>query len=114
MRSVLGPIFRSSKSTARHRRRRWHTARVHLALEGLVNSPKPTIAMVYGHCVGGGCEIATAMDMRFVAEGATFGIPAARLRVSITRKAVARYIHRSRWEADQPGSMPGILAGSAG
>jgi enoyl-CoA hydratase len=69
-----------------------YSARVHLALEGLVNSPKPTIAMVYGYCVGGGCEIAIAMDMRFVAEGATFGIPAARLGISITYEDIKRLV----------------------
>lgn len=37
--------------------------------------PKPTIAVVQGHCLAGGCEIAMACDMIIAAEDATFGEP---------------------------------------
>lgn len=40
---------------------------------------KPVIAVVWGACVGGGCGLALACDLRFAAEGARFGIPPARL-----------------------------------
>jgi enoyl-CoA hydratase/carnithine racemase len=40
---------------------------------------KPVIAMVHGFCVGGGCAIALTADLRFAADDAVFGIPAARL-----------------------------------
>ncbi len=43
----------------------------------------PTISMVNGFAVGGGCELAVATDLRIAAEGSKFGIPAARLGVSI-------------------------------
>lgn len=69
-----------------------YSHRVHHALEGLVNSSKPTIGMVYGFCVGGGCEIAIALDMRFVAEGSTFGIPAAKLGISIAYEDIKRLV----------------------
>jgi len=43
--------------------------------------PKPTVAMIYGFCMGGGMALAMACDLRFAAEGAKFGIPAARLGI---------------------------------
>jgi enoyl-CoA hydratase len=42
---------------------------------------KPTIAMIYGFCMGGGMAIAMACDLRFAATGSRFGIPAARLGI---------------------------------
>lgn len=38
--------------------------------------PKPTIAVVRGHCIGGGLEIAVNCDFRFAAVGSTFGVTA--------------------------------------
>lgn len=40
---------------------------------------KPTVAMVNGICVGGGCGLALNCDLRFAAEGARFGITPAKL-----------------------------------
>ncbi len=37
--------------------------------------PKPTIAVVQGHCLGGACEIAMACDMVVAADDAQFGEP---------------------------------------
>jgi enoyl-CoA hydratase/carnithine racemase len=42
---------------------------------------QPTIAMIHGHCIGGGCELAVACDLRLADERARFAIPAARLGV---------------------------------
>jgi enoyl-CoA hydratase/carnithine racemase len=43
--------------------------------------PKPTVAMIYGYCMGGAMAVAMACDLRFAAEGSRFGIPAARLSI---------------------------------
>jgi enoyl-CoA hydratase/carnithine racemase len=43
--------------------------------------PKPTVAMVFGYCMGGAMALAMAADLRFAAAGSKFGIPAARLSI---------------------------------
>ena len=48
-------------------------------LHSIQNSPKPSVAMIYGYCFGGGVEIALACDLRYCAAAAQFAIPAARL-----------------------------------
>ncbi|MEU9636195.1 enoyl-CoA hydratase/isomerase family protein [Streptomyces tendae] len=63
------------------------------AEEALAAFPKPTLAAVRGHCVGGGAQLAAACDLRFAEETALFGVTPARLGVvyaaSATRRLVA-------------------------
>lgn len=51
------------------------------AEERLAGFAKPTLAMVRGSCVGGGCQLAVACDLRIAADDARFGVPPARLGV---------------------------------
>jgi enoyl-CoA hydratase len=48
-------------------------------LHSIQDSLKPSVAMIYGYCLGGGLEIALACDLRYCAASAQFGIPAAKL-----------------------------------
>jgi enoyl-CoA hydratase/carnithine racemase len=45
----------------------------------LQNTPKPTIALIRGYCIGGGLSTALACDLRIAATGSRFGVPAAKL-----------------------------------
>ncbi len=51
-------------------------------LHAIQDSPKPSLAMIHGFCLGGGLEIALACDLRYCGASAQFGIPAARLGIA--------------------------------
>jgi enoyl-CoA hydratase len=53
---------------------------------------KPTIAMIHGFCMGGAMGLAMACDLRFAAEGAKFGIPAARLSIVYPPEAIGQLV----------------------
>ncbi|MFH9657859.1 enoyl-CoA hydratase/isomerase family protein [Streptomyces sp. NPDC017248] len=63
------------------------------AEEALAAFPKPAVAVVRGHCVGGGAQLAAACDLRLAEEGALFGVTPARLGIvypaSSTRRLVS-------------------------
>ncbi len=54
--------------------------------------PKPTVAMVYGFCMGGAMAVAMACDLRFAAAGSKFGIPAAKLSIIYGLDAVHQLV----------------------
>ncbi len=43
--------------------------------------PKPTVAMIRGHCIGGGVEIATSCDLRFTDPTGIFGVTPAKVGI---------------------------------
>lgn len=62
------------------------------AEEALAAFPKPTLAAVRGHCVGGGAQLAAACDLRFAEEGALFGVTPAKLGVVYPASATRRLV----------------------
>jgi enoyl-CoA hydratase len=67
---------------------------VEAAYAAIRHCPKPTVAMIYGYCMGGAMGIAMACDLRFAAEGSKFGIPAARLSIIYGADAVGQLVDR--------------------
>ncbi|WP_042458648.1 enoyl-CoA hydratase/isomerase family protein [Streptacidiphilus jiangxiensis] len=64
---------------------------VNVAAESaLAAFPHPTLAVVDGPCVGGGCQLAVACDLRFAASGARFGITPAKLGIVYPAVPTAR------------------------
>lgn len=51
----------------------------HAAFAAIMDAQKPVIAMIHGHCLGGGLGIAACCDLRIADEAAQFAIPAAKL-----------------------------------
>ncbi|WP_055697296.1 enoyl-CoA hydratase/isomerase family protein [Streptomyces silaceus] len=62
------------------------------AEEALAAFPKPTVAAVRGYCVGGGCQLAGACDLRFADEGASFGITPAKLGIVYAAASTRRLV----------------------
>lgn len=53
---------------------------------------KPTICLIKGAAVGGGCEFSVACDIRIAADNARFGVPIARLGLPIAHKEMRRML----------------------
>lgn len=66
--------------------------------EAVARISKPTIAAIEGPCVGGGCQIALACDIRIAAEGARFGVTPAKLGIVypvVSTRRLVRAVGRS-------------------
>lgn len=59
--------------------RAFHEDDVGPALDALLGLDIPVVAMISGHCMGGGVEIASCADIRIASSEATFGAPIAKL-----------------------------------
>jgi enoyl-CoA hydratase/carnithine racemase len=62
------------------------------AEEALAAFPKPALAAIRGHCVGGGAQLAAACDLRFAEEGALFGVTPAKLGIVYPSSATRRLV----------------------
>lgn len=56
-----------------------HNAAINVFINNLSHAPMPTISIVNGAALGGGCEIALACDMRIVANEAMIGLTETRI-----------------------------------
>ncbi|HEX7102279.1 MAG TPA: enoyl-CoA hydratase-related protein, partial [Nitrolancea sp.] len=69
-----------------------HHAVVEDAFSALTAIEQPVIAMIHGYCIGGGCELAVACDLRVADDHAQFGIPAAKLGIVLGVDELRRLI----------------------
>ena len=86
--SEFAEVYATADSTASY------NAAVREAQARLRDLMRPTIALVEGICVGGGCGIALACDLRFASERARFGITPARLGVGYSRHDTAQLVEK--------------------
>ncbi len=56
-----------------------HNRAINAAVDALAAAPMPTIAVINGLAMGGGCEIALACDLRYAAEDAQIGLTETRI-----------------------------------
>jgi enoyl-CoA hydratase/carnithine racemase len=54
---------------------------VHAGEQGLIEFPKPLVALVQGYAIGGGTQVALACDLRICDTTSTFGITPAKLGI---------------------------------
>jgi enoyl-CoA hydratase/carnithine racemase len=54
------------------------------AQAALRDFPKPTVAMIRGHCIGGGVELAACCDLRFTDPTGVFGVTPAKVGIVYT------------------------------
>jgi enoyl-CoA hydratase/carnithine racemase len=62
------------------------------AIDALEAFPYPTLAMLPGHTIGGGLELALACDMRVALEGIKLGMPPAKLGLVYSHTGLRRFI----------------------
>jgi len=89
---------RGSKEATEH-----YNARIKKIYERIEHFPKPTIAMINGHCIGGGLNLAVCSDLRICTENSKFAMPAAKLALGYPYHAIRRLMAASsRRKASMP------------
>ncbi len=81
-------VYATPESTAAY------NAVVRLAQARLRDLARPVIAVIAGACVGGGCGLALAADLRFASPEARFGITAARLGLCYGPEDTAQLVEK--------------------
>ncbi len=81
------PQVYSTPETSRH-----YSDLVQAAGRALAAFPKPTVAVIRGACVGGGCGLALACDLRFAEQGARIGITPGKLGLAYTLADTRRLV----------------------
>ena len=79
---------RGSKEATEH-----YNARLKVVYETIENYPKRTIAMIDGHCLGGGLNLAACTDFRVASTKSRFAMPAAKLALGYPFDAIRRLIN---------------------
>ncbi|MEM9605183.1 MAG: enoyl-CoA hydratase [Pseudomonadota bacterium] len=79
---------RGSKEATEH-----YNARLKVVYDTIEHFPKPTIAMIDGHCIGGGLNLATCTDFRVASTKSRFSMPAAKLALGYPFDAIRRLIN---------------------
>ena len=63
------------------------------AVSALERLSKPTVALIKGYCAGGGLELSASCDIRVCADNAMFGIPIARLGITLGWEEMRRLVN---------------------
>jgi enoyl-CoA hydratase/carnithine racemase len=62
------------------------------AIDALEAFPRPTLAVLPGHTIGGGLELALACDLRVAQEGIKLGMPPAKLGLVYSHTGLRRFL----------------------
>ena len=79
---------RGSKDATEH-----YNARLQVVYDNIENYPKPTMAMINGHCIGGGLNLAACTDIRVASDKSRFSMPAAKLALGYPFDAIRRLVN---------------------
>ncbi|MGO9752604.1 MAG: enoyl-CoA hydratase/isomerase family protein [Solirubrobacteraceae bacterium] len=64
----------------------------HAALQAIEEYPYPTVAVLNGHAIGGGLELAVSCDLRIAADTIRLGMPPAKLGLIYSHTGIRKFI----------------------
>ena len=79
---------RGSKDATDH-----YNAPLKVVYDTIEKYPKPTMAMINGHCIGGGLNLAACTDIRIASDKSRFAMPAAKLALGYPFDAIRRLVN---------------------